>query len=562
MKENAPRNETQVAYHRRRAEELKQVRQPWEPTWQDLADYIEPTRLRLTNRAERAISRTKIVDSTGTLAKRTLQSGMHSGVTSPARPWFRLTTTDPELKEYAPVKEYLATVENRMREMFQSSNIYNSFHTGYGDLAIFGQSCGILAADDAKVIRMSQLMHGRFWLARDERGRATTCYRQFKWSVQRIVSRFGYNKCSQQIKTAYDNAKYDTTYDIWHAIEPRMEREPGKIDKANKPFLSNYWEDGGNENNLLEESGFDENPIIAPAWEIADGDHYGVSPGMIALGDIKMLQLEQTRKAEGIDKKVRPPMTGPTSMRGNPNSLLPGSITYVDDPTGKGFRPAMEVNLPLGDLREDIRDIQQRIDRSFYADLFLMISQMEGIQPRGNFEMAERKEEKLLMLGPVLENVQNDQLETTIDRGFAEMNRRDMLPQPPPELQGQDIKVEYISMLAQAQKAVSTGGIERFAAFVGQMAAVKPDVLDKMDADQAVDEYADALGVQPSIVVPDEEVKKVRGARAQKQAQAENAQMMATMAPAMKDGADAAAVLAGAQQNEGGAQLLSNLGLN
>lgn len=562
MKENAPRNETQVAYHRRRAEELKQVRQPWESTWQDLADYIEPTRLRLTNRAERAISRTKIVDSTGTYAKRTVQSGMHSGASSPARPWFRMATFDPDLKEFAPVKLYLAAVENRMREVFQGSNLYNSYHIGYGDLALFGQSCGILAEDEKDIIRMNQLMHGRFWLARDERGVATTCYRQFKWSVQRIVSRFGYDKCSQAIKTAYDTAKYDATYDIWHAIEPRMEREPGKIDKANKPFLSNYWEDGGNENKLLEESGFDENPIIAPAWEIADDDHYGVSPGMIALGDIKMLQTEQTRKLEGIDKKVRPPMTGPTSMRGNPNSLLPGSITFVDDPTGKGFRPAMEVQLQLSELREDIRDVQERINRAFYADLFLMISQMEGIQPRNSFEMAERKEEKLLMLGPVLENVYNHQFDATIERTFAILARANQLPPPPPELRGGEVKVEYISMLAQAQKAVSTGGIERFAAFVGQMAAVKPDVLDKMDADQAVDEYADALGVQPSIVVPDEEVKKVREGRAQKQAQAENAQMMATMAPAMKQGADAAAVLAGAQANEGGAQLLSNLGLN
>ena len=226
MAENAPRHETQVAYHRRRAEELKQIRQPWESTWQDLADYIEPTRLRLTNRTERAISRTKIIDSTGTFAKRTLQSGMHSGITSPARPWFRLTTFDPGLKEHDPVKQYLAFVEQRMREVFQGSNLYNAFHTGYGDLAVFGQSCGILAEDDNDLIRMNQLMHGRFWLARDERGRATTCYRQFKWSVQRIVSRFGYDKCSQSIKTAWDGAKYDQTYDIWHAIEPRMNREP------------------------------------------------------------------------------------------------------------------------------------------------------------------------------------------------------------------------------------------------------------------------------------------------------------------------------------------------
>ncbi|QND53467.1 phage tail protein [Phyllobacterium sp. 628] len=561
MTDNAARYETQIAYHRRRLEELKQVRQPWESVWSPLAEYIEPSRLRLTNKNEGAINRKKIIDSTGTFALRTLQSGMHSGITSPARPWFRLTTFDPDLKDFAPVKEYLAAVEARMREVFQASNIYNAFHTGYGDLGQFGQSLGILVEDDDKAIRMQQLLHGRFWLARDDKGRVTTMYRQFRWSVQRIIGRFGYDKVSQRIKTMYDTSKYDECFDVCHAIEPRLSRNPGMIDKANKPFLSNYWEDMSSEGRLLEESGFDENPLIGPAWELAADDHYATSPGQIALGDVKMLQMEQTRKLEAIDKIVRPPMTGPTSMRNNPMSLLPGAITYADDPQGKGFRPAMEVQLRLSELAADIRDTQDRINRAFYADLFLMLANMEGIQPRNTMEIAERKEEKLLALGPVLENIYNGQLEPVIDRTYAILNRRGELPAPPPDLQNKELKIEYISMLAQAQKAVATGSIERGFAFLGQISAVKPDVLDKVDADEAVDVYFDYLGVPPSIVVPDDEVTKMRDARAQKQQMAENAQMAATVAPAIKDSADAASVLATAGSNPSGGQLLQQLGI-
>ena len=562
MTVNAPRHETQVAYHRRRAEELKQIRQPWESVWQPLADYIEPTRLRLSNTREGAMSRAKIIDSSATFALRTLQSGMHSGITSPARPWFRLTTFDPELKDFAPVKEYLSQVERRMREVFQGSNIYNAFHTGYGDLGLFGQSMGILVEDDAKVVRMQQLLTGRYWIARDENGRVTTLYRTFRWSVQRIVGRFGYAKCSQQVRTHYDNGRYDEVFDIYHAIEPRLKREPGRIDKANKPFLSNYWHDLGSETELLEESGFDENPLIGPAWELAGDDNYANSPGQIALGDTKMLQLEQTRKLEGIDKQVRPPMTGPTSMRNNPASLLPGSVTFVDDPTGKGYRAAMEVNIDLRGLREDIRDVNTRIDRAFYADLFLMLSNMEGIQPRNSFEIAERKEEKLLALGPVLENIYGGQLEPSIARTYAVLNRRGELPPPPRELQNQEFKVEYISILAQAQKAVATGAIERFAGFVGQLAAVKPDVLDKFDADETVDQYGDALGVPPSIIVADDKVKASRSARAQEQKAAKDAEMMATVAPALESSANAASVLASAGQNPGGQSLLTQIGIS
>lgn len=564
MTVNAARHETQVNYHRRRADELKSVRGPWEPIWQGLADFIEPTRLRLSARNEGAVSRSKIIDATGTFSLRTLQSGMHSGITSPARPWFRLTTFDPDLKDYTPVKTYLAAVEQRMREVYQTSNVYNCFHNGYGDMGQFGQSCGLLVEDDRQIIRMIQLVHGRFWLARDETGRATTLYRTFRWSVDRIVRRFGYDRCSQRIKSSYDQARYGDLYDIWHAVEPRLDRDPRKLDKANKSFLSNYWEDGATNElgSLLEESGFDENPIIAPGWEISGDDHYALSPGQVALGDVKMLQLEQTRKMEGIDKIVRPPMTGPTSMKNNPASILPGAITYADAQTaGNGFRPAMEVNIRLNELADDIRDVQQRIDRTFYADLFLMLANMEGIQPRNQFEIAERKEEKLLALGPVLENIYGGQLGPTIDRTFNILERRQELPPPPPELQGQELQVEYISILAQAQKAVATGAIERGVTFIGQLAAVKPEVLDKLDADEAVDIYCDYLGVPPAIIMPDEKVAENRAARAKKQQAAENAEMMATVAPAAKAGADAAAVLASAGDNPSGGQLLEKLGI-
>lgn len=567
MNGNAPRGESQVAYHRRRAEELKSIRQPWERQWRELADYIEPTRLRLQLKNEGAFSRDKIIDSTATFSLRTLSSGMHSGLTSPARPWFRLTTFDPDLKDFAPVKEYLSLVEMRMREVFQSSNIYNSFHTGYGDLGQFGQSMGILVEDDNELIRMQQLTHGMFWIARDDKGRVTTLYRRFRWSVQRIIGRFRYDRVSKVgrvISDAYDQGRYDDTFDVWHAVEPRMSRNPNSLAKQDKPFLSNYWLDAHADqqnDGLLEESGFDENPLIGPAWEISADDHYGVSPGMVALGDVKMLQKEQARKLEGIDKIVRPPMTGPTSMMNNPTSLLPGSVTYVDDPTGKGYRPAMDVNIRLSELAGDIRETQQRIDRTFYADLFLMLSNMEGIQPRNQFEIAERKEEKLLALGPVLENIYNDQLEPVIDRTFAILNRRNQLPPPPPDLEGQELKVEYVSMLAQAQKAVATGSIERGSAFVGNLAAVKPDVLDKFDADEAVDVYFDMLGVPPSIVVPDDEVAEIRQRRAQQMEAAQNAEMAATMAPAAKQGAEAAAVMADAADAPGGTGLLQRLGI-
>lgn len=548
----------------RRLQDLKEKRSPWESHWFELAENVAPARLRLIlNSDEGRPSRKKIVDSTASFALRTLASGMHSGITSPARPWFRLTTFDPDLKDYAPVKEYLSTVETRMREVFQASNVYNAFHWGYGDLGLFGQSAALLVEDRDTTIRMIPLLHGSFWVARDYRGIATTLYRQFSWSVERIVQRFGYDKCSRVIQQAYDRGKLDERFTINHAVEPRMERDPTKIDKMNKPFSSCYWEDGaGRGEQLLEESGFDENPIICPPWELVAEDHYAVAPGMDALPDVKALQVLETRYGEAVEKMVRPPMVGPVSLRNNPASLMPGSVTYVDDPTGHAYRPAIQVNLRLAELAEEKREKRQSIERAFYADLFLMLANMEGIQPRNTFEIAERKEEKLLALGPVLENIYGGQLAPTIDRTFAIMLRNNMLPEPPAELQGTELKIEYISMLAQAQKAVATGSIERLMAFTGNLAAANPEVLDKVDMDEAIDVYADLLGAPPSVVVPDEEVAKTRQARAQAAQQAAQAEQAAQVAPAMRQGAEAARILAETPTSGAtGPSLLSQLGI-
>ena len=112
----------------------------------------------------------------------------------------------------------------------------------------------------------------------------------------------------------------------------------------------------------------------------------------------------------------------------------------------------------------------------------------------------------------------------------------DILPDIPPELQGMELKVEFISVLAQAQRAVATQGMDRMLAAVGQLTALSPAIVDKVDFDQVVDEYADAYGVSPKIIVPDDQVAQIR---AQREA-AQQAQQAAAAAPAAVDTARAA----------------------
>ncbi|CAB4144280.1 Head-to-tail connector protein, podovirus-type [uncultured Caudovirales phage] len=540
----------------RRLASLKTERASFIEHWRELSDYILPRQSRFVvtdrNRGDRKNS--KIVDNTATLAVRTLASGMMSGITSPARPWFQLRTPDPGLNEYKPVKLWLDLVRTRMTEVFLRSNLYTTLPITYGDLGVFGTNAFAVLEDSEDVIRCYPYPIGSYMIGTSYRGNVDTCYREFQMTVNQVVGQFGIEQVSESVKNLYERGNKDAWIDVVHVVEPNDEFDERRPASKYKRFRSVYYELGDNRDRLLRESGFDDFPLMAPRWALTGEDIYGHSPAMDALGDIKALQLEQRRKAQAIDKLVNPPMTAPSSLRNQRASLLPGDVTYVDvSQGGQGFAPAYQINPRINELMMDIQENQGRIRRAFFEDLFLMIAN----DSRSNItarEIQERHEEKLLMLGPVLERLNDELLDPLIDRTFNIMMKVGMVPPPPQELQGMDLSVEYISVMAQAMKMVGISSIERTMQFAGQMAQANPQVLDKLDFDQALDEYSAMLGAPPSIIKDDAEVAQVRAQRAQQQ----NAAMAMQMA---QQGAQSAKTLSETQVTDENAltNMINNL---
>jgi hypothetical protein len=337
---------------------------------------------------------------------------------------------------------------------------------------------------------------------------------------------------SNTVKNLHDRGSLDTWVTLVHAIEPRVDRDPRMKDAKNMPFKSVYFELGSDQGKYLRESGFKVFRGLVPRWSVTGGDIYGSSPGMEALGDIKQLQHQQLRKAQAIDYMTKPPLQLPSSMKNREVDMLPGGATYVDmaNPQG-GVKSLFEVRLELNHLLADIQDVRVRINQSFYTDLFLMLANSNRTNMTAT-EVAERHEEKLLMLGPVLERLHNELLDPLIEITFSRMIEAGMVPPPPEELQGVDLNVQYVSMLAQAQRAVATNGIDRFVGNLGAVANFKPDVLDKFDSDKWADAYSDMLGIDPELIVSNERVAMIRKSRADAaaaaQQQAQNAQAAAT----------------------------------
>lgn len=504
---------------------LKTERASWFAHWQEISTRLLPRagRFFVQDRNKGNKRHNQIYDSTATQALSILSAGMMSGMTSPARPWFRLTTGDDDLDAYQPVKVWLDQVSRLMLKIFQSSNTYRALHSMYEELGSFGTAASIMVPDFQSVIHHHPLTAGEYAITTDWRGDVTTLYREFQKTVGQIVKAFGYKACSPTVQNLYDRGNLEAWVTLIHAIEPRADRDPSKNDPQNMAWKSVYFEIGGNQQHCLRESGFRRFPALVPRWVVRGGDIYGESPAMTALGDINQLQHEQLRKAQGIDYKTKPPLQAPTSMKNRDVEMLPGGISYVDtaNPHG-GIRTAFEATIDLSHLMADIQDVRERIRSCFFADLFLMLANQTDTRMTAT-EVAERHEEKLLMLGPVLERLQNELLDPLIENTFDAIVEAGIAPPPPEELQGRPLNVDLIGMLAQAQRAVATNSIDRFVGNLGAVAQFKPEVLDRFNTDRWVEIYSDSLGLDPQIIIPADQAQAIREQRAQAQAQAQQA---------------------------------------
>lgn len=530
---------TRLEYRRK---VLKDELSTWRAHWKDISDYILPFHGRYLGNDDETENdgrkrHTRIFDSTATDALDITASGMQSGLTSPSRPWFRLATPDQDMMDFEPVKAWLFQVERIMRFVFSRSNVYQALHQTYMELAGFCTGCMMVLEDYEKVIRCRSFTAGEYMLACDDRGVVDTFYRRFELTARNLVSKFGEDAVPAGVLSQYKTGNSDHGYKVIHVVEPNDDRV-AVLGARGMPWRSVYYLEAGHEGRPLDVGGFKSFPVLAPRWAVVGRGTYGFGPGMKILGDVKMLQKMQEKSLVALDKSIDPPVK--TSDKHAIINTMPGGITY--DPMTNGqssLAPLYEVRPDIQANEFKIERVQYAIRRGLYNDLFLMLQEPDlKRKPLTATEVAERHEEKLLMLGPVLERLHAELLDPLIDRTFAVMIEHELLPEAPTELQGVELRVEYISILAQAQKMVALSGIEQLTGYVGNLAGVLPSVLDHFDEREALEQYADGLGVAPKILRTPEEVAEIQKARAERQSQMDVAAMAQQMATAAKTMAD------------------------
>ena len=529
-----------------RFQELMNIQQPHLGPWKDLRDYQSPNRGNFIEDKGREGQRKdlKIYNGVPLLSARTLAAGFNARVTSPARPWFRLATANRDLMERADVRAYLRGVEEKLYQIFNQSNFYTMVATLYLELGVFGTAIMSIKADFKDVARFDLYTIGEYYIAMNARGVIDVLYRRIWKTAAQLIEQFGEDNVSQNVKTLKSTDNVDKLVEIIHAVEPNDTRIPNMIDNKNMPYRSVYYEKGSlsSDNDFLSVSGFPSFPYVGIRWSVNGHDPYGTDqPGLIALGDSKELMSGTFDKKKGLQRNMNPAIQAPADLKNSRIMNVPGGVTFYNPFSGsslQGIKSLYDVKVPLKDIIEDLNTTEGRIRSAFYVNLFLSILANERPQDMKAEVAFQIDQERLLALGPVLESV-NDFLDGTIDRVFDLAEDASVLPEAPADVKGEEIKAEYISSLAKAQKTTAISSMERMTSFAGTLDSIIPGTIDKLDGDQMVDEAAEILDIPTNIVRSDEDVKIVRDAKQQIQNRKLMLEAGAVAAGAAKDLANA-----------------------
>ena len=505
------RAELEVAYNQMKAD------------WQELADYFLPRSVRflVRNVNKTPTKNKKIKDSATLKAVRNFSSGMMSGATNPATNWFRIRIKNYNMKYDWAVKKWCNIVETTIKDVFNASNFYEKLPAAYKQLGVFALSTISLESDTDTIMRAKLLPIGSYRYAKNEKGQVDTMCRVYMETAKNLYTKFGEENVSEAVKNCIKSKKFEQLFEVVHFVEPNAEYMPNSVWAKNKKFISVYYEAEGNKDKLLSKSGFDKFPFVVFEAEVNGEDVYPTECcGVNALPDAKQLMAMVVDEGKIIKKIGSPQLKGPAELKNKKLTDQPATFTE-NNQNGDGLQPVYQVPpavvQPLEALLEAKR---QSIYELFFNDLFAMILNTAD-RGRTATEVNELKEEKMTLLSPILEQIHSG-LKTVMEWVFIECMNRRVIPAPPAQIKGGELEIEFVSMLAQAQKAQKISAMERFSTFTINLAqAIDPMLVKKLNGAKIIDDYADYVNINPEQVVPTEYVDKMRQAQQEKQEQAE-----------------------------------------
>ncbi len=528
---------------KRRYEALKARKSVLEGHCEEIAEYCSPRHMGFTGYREKNEKRmTRVLDSTGVNALDLLTAGLHGLATNPASKWFGLRVVQPGYEDNDSAKKWLSDVAQTMWAYMYApgSNLTTALNECYHEMGGFGTACIFIGERDAGgLLFQTRPLHECF-IAENHENVVDTVYRKTTMTARQVAMQWPKTH-SEDVRKMITANKPDDPVEIVHAVYPRSDRERGKRNRVNQPFASCYMEVKAE--HLLEESGYPEFPYAVPRWVKLPGEEYGRSPAMTALPDVKMLQEMRRSYIKSLQKNADPPLLVPDDSLVGPVRTTPGGLLYY---RGDREITPLQNGARLPEVKEDIRDLQNQIRTTFFADILQIVSDADMTAT----EVVQRTTERMRILGPIIGRIESELLGPLISRVFGILSRMGVMPPAPPDLAGLDMAIEFVSPIAMAQKQTEANALTSTLGVLLPMveATQDPSILKPFKKDKLAGWAWGIFGGDPDLVHTQEELAEMAQAEAEAAQEQQQAMMAEQAAKAANQGAGALDKAASAQQ--------------
>jgi len=500
---------------------LQEKRSNWENHWQEISDYMLPRKAEITKQRARGDKRhTQIFDATAIHALELLAASLHGMLTSSSTKWFSLRFKETELNNIDQAMEWLEDAQIRMYDAFAKSNFQQECFEIYFDLIAFGTACLMIEEDQEDTLLFSARHIKELYIQENKKGYVDTIYRKFKMPAQAVVDKFGEDRVSKDVITKFKKSPFDDIV-LVHVCRPRKDFDPKKQDKQNMPFQSIYFEE--ETGHIVSIGGFKELPYVVPRYLKSSTEIYGRSPGMNALADVKVLNRMVEHSLKAAAKQIDPPLLVSDDSMLAPIRMSPGSINFFRAGSREAIRP-LDINSNISVTLNNENQRRDAIAKMFHVDQLLSTEDKRNMTAT---EIIQKQDEKMKTLGPVLGRLQSELLSPLITRVFNIMLRQGLFLPAPEMLQQQELKIQFVSPLALAQRQTELQSLMRGLEIFGSMSQALP-VMDYIDDNGMVKQIIEILGIPASVIKSDQEVQQIRAERAQaEQAAMEQQQQLA-----------------------------------
>ena len=488
--------------------------------WQDTSNYIFPRESNVTTIRMPGEQKTRVLyDTTAVTEAENMTSGLLTNMVPAGQKFFSLTTSDTEIQEIESVKTYMArATEIEHEELFASNFILQLAETLHS-LVVFGTSC--LFTEYDRGLNFMDWDVSRYQIWENSKGLIDGLILKFPYTALQATERWG-DKAGESIVTAMKDPKNQNER-FWfiHIVRPRRHRNPRFEDFMNMPFESGFI--NIKDKIPVEEGGFPEFPYMVPRWAKTSGEVHGRGIGTMILPQVKMLNANKRDFNECANKYVNPHREVLAEFEGE-YVTTPGARNDVTTLPSSRVDERQFGNFVVGE--KSLTMERQVVKDAFYADAFAPITSTGTGDRRNELEIRQRINEAFRRIGSPVGRLESELFTPLIIRCYLLLVRNGVIPPPPPELQGQSLKIMYKGPLSLAQQNAEVAASQQWVGSIAEMEEASPafkGASDNINVDKVTRRWGRVMGVSEDDIATKDEVQ---AKREQRQAEIERQQAL------------------------------------